>query len=121
MLLNDLYTIQSLAEGGNQIRATVELMAEHAIFRGHFPGQPVLPGVCMMEMIAEITGQYLEKSFRISSAPVIKFLSMIDPRKNPSITLEIKYQTNAENVSTTGRIYFESQTFMKFQMNLSAY
>ncbi|MEJ0079486.1 MAG: hypothetical protein WDM78_00620 [Puia sp.] len=36
-------------------------MADQAIFSGHFPGQPVLPGVCMMEMVAEVLGVYLKK------------------------------------------------------------
>ena len=93
MLLNNLYTIQSLSESDKQIQATIKLMADHAIFNGHFPGQPVLPGVCMMEMIAEIIGVYLQQSFRISGGPLIKFLRMIDPRMNPLIDLEIKYQS----------------------------
>lgn len=65
MLLNELYTIQSLKDTPDGILTTVLLHADHAIFRGHFPGQPVLPGVCMMEMIAEIAGEYFKTIFRI--------------------------------------------------------
>jgi 3-hydroxyacyl-[acyl-carrier-protein] dehydratase len=119
LLLNNLYTIHSLKESENQILAHVELIADHAIFKGHFPGQPVLPGVCMMEMIAEVTGEYLNRPFRISGAPLIKFLLMIDPRKNPMIVLEIKYQSAPMHTSTSGKIFSGAQVFMKFQMNLS--
>ena len=118
MLLNDLYTIQSLIESENKILALVELRPDHAIFKGHFPGQPVLPGVCMMEMIAEITGKYLKQSFRITGAPMIKFLHMIDPGKNPLIHLEIKYQSAISGTVTSGKIFFGSETFMKFHLNL---
>jgi 3-hydroxyacyl-[acyl-carrier-protein] dehydratase len=119
LLLNNLYTIQSLSESDYLIQVTVNLMADHAIFKGHFPGQPVLPGVCMMEMVAEITGDYLQKSFRISGSPMIKFLRMIDPQKNPMIHLEIKYQPIVESIITNGRIFFGSEIFMKFQLNLA--
>jgi len=118
LLLNNLYTIQSLTETDNHIQATVKLKTEHAIFSGHFPGQPVLPGVCMMEMISEITGEYLQQSFHISAGPMIKFLHMIDPDKNPEINLEIKYQHAEERVTTNGKIYVGSEIFMKFQLIL---
>ncbi len=118
MLLNDLYTIHSISESENQIQTEVLLHAGHAIFKGHFPGQPILPGVCMMEIITEIIGEHLKKTFRISSAPLIKFLLMIDPRKNPRICFEIKYQTNPETTAANGKIFSGLQTFMKFQMNL---
>ena len=120
MLLNDLYTIQSLTNEDNQIHASVLLRPDHPIFLGHFPGQPVLPGVCMMEMITEIAGQQLKNTFRISGAPLVKFLHMIDPEKNPLINLEIKYQQDKENTETNGKIYFGSAVFMKFQFVLLA-
>jgi 3-hydroxyacyl-[acyl-carrier-protein] dehydratase len=118
LLLNNLYTIQSLSESDNQIEATLHLVADHAIFNGHFPGQPVLPGVCMMEMVSEVMGVYLKSSFRISGGPLIKFLRMIDPRMNPTIHLEIKYQPSSSTIITNGRIFSASDVFMKFQLNL---
>jgi 3-hydroxyacyl-[acyl-carrier-protein] dehydratase len=118
LLLNNLYIIQSLSKTENQIQAEVQLVADHPIFKGHFPGQPVLPGVCMLEMIVEILGEYLNQPFRISGGPMIKFLRMIDPRKNPLINLEIKYQTTAECTTANGKIYFGPQVFMKFQLRL---
>jgi 3-hydroxyacyl-[acyl-carrier-protein] dehydratase len=118
LLLNDLYTIQLLNGSDNQVQAEVLLHAEHAIFKGHFPGHPVLPGVCMMEMITEIMGEQFKKLFRISSAPLIKFLLMIDPRKNPRIHFEIKYQNLSGTTTSNGKIFSGTQIFMKFQMNL---
>ena len=121
MLLNDLYTIQSISESENTISAIIQLKEDHAIFNGHFPGQPVLPGVCMMEMITEIAGLHLNKSFRISAGPMIKFLRMIDPRKNSIINLEIKYQSSPEGLITSGKIFFVSETFMKFHLSLERF
>ena len=105
MLLNNLYTIQSISQDESQILVIADLMADHDIFLGHFPGHPVLPGVCMMEMVTEITGEYLKKSFRISGSPLIKFLRMIDPRRNPVIHFEIKYESAPGAVITHGRIF----------------
>jgi 3-hydroxyacyl-[acyl-carrier-protein] dehydratase len=118
LLLNNLYSIQSLSETNQQIEATIYLMSDHDIFSGHFPGQPVLPGVCMMEMVAEVLGVYLNNSYRISGGPLIKFLRMIDPGMNPLIHLEIKYHTSDLSISTSGRIFSGPDVFMKFQLSL---
>lgn len=118
MLLNDLYIIQSLSEFENQIDTVVELRPDHAIFKGHFPGQPVLPGVCMMQMITEITSEFLKKSFRISRAPMIKFLHMIDPGSNPQIHLQIKFDSAPPKTLASGKIFFGPEIFMKFQIHL---
>jgi 3-hydroxyacyl-[acyl-carrier-protein] dehydratase len=116
--MNDLYTISSLNETNGCIYASTLLREKHAIFSGHFPGHPVLPGVCMLEMITEITGEYTKQAFRISGAPMIKFLRMIDPSVNPQINLEIKYESLPGGISVDGRIFYVAQVFMKFRMNL---
>lgn len=118
MLLNNLYTIESLNENDKTIQASALLRAEHAIFKGHFPGQPILPGVCMLEMIAEIAGYHLKQRFRITEAPLIKFLNMIDPRKDPMIQFEIKYESAVGKTPVAGRINSGSRVFMKFQMTI---
>lgn len=117
MLLNDLYTIHSLTEVENKIDAIIELRTNHAIFKGHFPGQPVLPGVCMMQIINEIAGKYLNQKFSISGARMIKFLRMIDPNKTPLIRVEIQYKLLTPMTTTSGKIYLGSEIFMKFQID----
>jgi hypothetical protein len=72
----------------------------------------------MLEMITEITGEYFKQSFRISEGPMIKFLRMIDPVATPQIRLEINYRFGPEMRLLDGRIFFESQIFMKFQLSL---
>ena len=73
----------------------------------------------MMQMITEITGEYLKQPFRITGAPLIKFLRMIDPSRNPKIHLEIKYDSIPPKTVVTGKIFFESEVFMKFLMDLA--
>jgi 3-hydroxyacyl-[acyl-carrier-protein] dehydratase len=119
LLLNDLYTIHSLTEEHNKIESVVQLNSHHAIFKGHFPGQPVLPGVCMMQMITEITGKLLKKPLHISGAPLIKFLRMIDPEKTPLILFEIEYQSLPGTTATNGKIFLGSEIFMKFQIHFN--
>lgn len=120
MLLNDLYKIESVTENEQKFEVIVRLDPAHAIFGGHFPGQPVLPGVCMLEIICEITSRQLNKKFRISGGRVIKFLNMIDPNKTPLIRVDIEVRENQKSVELAGRIHESSIIFMKYQLELTA-
>jgi hypothetical protein len=73
----------------------------------------------MMQMITEIAGEYLKQPFRITGAPVIKFLRMIDPGRNSLIHLEIKYESTPPKTLVSGKIFFGTEVFMKFQIDLS--
>jgi 3-hydroxyacyl-[acyl-carrier-protein] dehydratase len=117
LLLNNLYTVQKITETEKIIQVAVQLQAGHPIFKGHFPGHPVLPGVCMLEMITEITGSHLQKRIRITSASMIKYLNMIDPNKDPLIQFEIKYEQGPKNIVTQGKIYSGTLVFMKCQLS----
>jgi 3-hydroxyacyl-[acyl-carrier-protein] dehydratase len=98
MLLNSFYTILSTSErteispAGVSLRvATLELSldAAHPIFGGHFPGNPVVPGVCQVQMITESLGSVTGKSMRLNSADTVKFLSMINPLADKDLSLEL--------------------------------
>jgi 3-hydroxyacyl-[acyl-carrier-protein] dehydratase len=47
---------------GEQIRAVKTLGAGEDVFRDHFPGFPVVPGVLLTEMMAQTAGKCLDAS-----------------------------------------------------------
>ena len=50
-MLKDFYTLNTLQQiAANTYLCTLTLNAEHPIFKGHFPNNPVTPGVCMMQI-----------------------------------------------------------------------
>jgi 3-hydroxyacyl-[acyl-carrier-protein] dehydratase len=94
MLLNDLYTIEQWAESkttAGEVRAVLVLNATHPIFAGHFPGQPVVPGACQLQMVEELLSHVLDREFRLVNAAKIKFLTPIDPLRHPRIEAVLQY------------------------------
>ena len=91
ILAGDFYSINDFHSSGNTVTAALEFNAAHEIFRGHFPQQPVVPGVCMMQVVKELTEQAVSKQLDLVTANELKFLAVIDPLTNNLITAELKY------------------------------
>ncbi|MBO9617758.1 MAG: 3-hydroxyacyl-ACP dehydratase [Niabella sp.] len=119
MLNNDLYTIDVFEDQGGVISCTLQLNATHKIFEGHFPGQPVLPGVCMMQIIKELTEKATGKKLFLNEAAQCKFLSMVDPVKIPTLIAAISYQQpDTTTVTINGTLKNETATFFKINAQL---
>lgn len=97
ILKDDFYTVAHFAEENDTIRATLELNAGHSIFEGHFPEQPVVPGVCMIQMVKELLEATTGKRMLLRQADHIKFLSVIDPMQHTTVQAEVLYSSKEEN------------------------
>lgn len=91
MLKNNLYKVLSFENENGKLSAQLLLDPNHEIFKGHFPQQPVLPGVCMMQMVKELMEDAVEKKLFLNDIAQTKFLSMVDPVKTPELLLTIDY------------------------------
>ena len=52
MFENDFYHLDELETAAQEFSARISLNPEHIIFKGHFPGYPVVPGVVMMQGVS---------------------------------------------------------------------
>lgn len=90
MLLKDFYKILSLQKIDTQKYSAIILINEkHEIFKGHFPGNPIMPGVCMMQIIKELTEQIAESSLMMQTLTNVKFMALINPDVTPELRLEL--------------------------------
>lgn len=72
----------------------LRIPADHPAFAGHFPGQPITPGVVLLDLaltaLARLTGRQLAGS-QLSQA---KFLSPVAP----DTALQLHYEASAKGV-----------------------
>ena len=113
MLLEGLYKIQDFEYQEPHIKATVKLDKDHRIFEGHFPGHPVLPGVCVIQIIKELTEKALDKNLMLSVASNVKFMSVINPEKNDIIEFRIEVSQTEEGVKIKNTVRFEETVALK--------
>jgi len=131
MLQGDFFHILTLETVGNAtlqsvdntVKVLLEINPAHAIFEGHFPGQPVVPGVCLMQMVKEITEKVLGKETRLVKADQVKFLALLIPAENQTLQMELKFRARENPTSinsereteVTAQLVNETTVFFKFK------
>jgi len=80
----------------------VEIAADHPAFEGHFPGQPLLPGVAILAEVLEAAHADTTLAACIGPAPLLgvaKFLAAV----RPGATLAIDFRLGATALAWTVR------------------
>lgn len=90
MLIPDFYTIISKEVVSKEmLHVTIKLHKENPVFKGHFPGNPITPGVCMLQIVKEIVENQFNCTLLLQKISNIKFTALINPFINSELLLEI--------------------------------
>jgi 3-hydroxyacyl-[acyl-carrier-protein] dehydratase len=121
MLSNSFFDIQSfrsdLTDSVQQkFHAVVSLNGNHEVYKGHFPGNPVVPGVCQIQMVKELVEEAVKHRLNLTESDNIKFLTMINPLVHPQLEFIIFIRPDGnQQISVTASIGSGSLIFLKFK------
>jgi len=117
MLLKDFYKIISLEPtGAQQFTAIILVNENHEIFKGHFPGNPIMPGVCMMQIIKELTEDITKSTLIVQSLSNVKFMALINPFATPELRLELDITDEKDAVKVKNVSYFNETVALKLSI-----
>jgi 3-hydroxyacyl-[acyl-carrier-protein] dehydratase len=118
ILLNDFYTLVQHEPSPGSVKAKISINKNHKILEGHFPGLPIVPGVCMMQIIREIMEVTTNKALSLTGADNMKFLSVINPDQNTEIDVAITYVEAAPEIMVNATLFAGTVTFFKLKATL---
>ncbi|KAF2335962.1 3-hydroxyacyl-ACP dehydratase [Flavobacterium ginsenosidimutans] len=115
MILQDFYKILSEEKiSDSKYTITILVNEKHEVFKGHFPGNPIMPGVCMIQIIKELTESITKSSLMIQSLANVKFMALINPEVTPELRLELDVTTTEDGlVKVKNTTYFNDTTALK--------
>jgi 3-hydroxyacyl-[acyl-carrier-protein] dehydratase len=117
-ILTDFYTLQSYEKTENgSFTAQISLNKDHDIFKGHFPGNPVTPGVCMMQIVKELTEEFTGTSLFLKTASNVKFMAIINPFETPDLKIQLDITENEEDVKVKNTTSFGETIALKMSVN----
>lgn len=115
MLEHELYTIIETTDNAVRIR----LRAESEIFKGHFPGNPITPGVCQVGIIGELVGRVCGCGLGLFEVKSLKFIDLLRPSAGCVLVKFDKFEEDGGVVVTKGSIVSDDQVFTKFSFIFS--
>lgn len=79
VLQDNLFSIMSQAQEDGQPAFQVRIHKEWPIYKAHFPGHPITPGVCIVQMIQELLQVHLGRKVSPRKAKTVKYTAIISP------------------------------------------
>lgn len=114
MLLKDFYQVQIIDKiSETKFVVTILLNEKHEVFKGHFPGNPVTPGVCMMQIIKELVQEITGFSLQLKSSSNVKFMALINPDETPELKLELEILPSEDEVKVKNTTSFGETVALK--------
>lgn len=114
MLLKDFYQVHIIDKiSDTKYVAQIILNEKHDVFKGHFPGNPVTPGVCMMQIIKELTQHITGFSLQLKSSSNVKFMALINPEVTPELKLELEITSIEDDVKVKNATSFGETVALK--------
>ena len=86
-LQDNLFTIVSQHQEDESFVLQVRLHPEWPIYKAHFPGHPITPGVCIVQMVQELLQELLHRELSLCQAKNIKYLSIVSPEETTELTI----------------------------------
>lgn len=85
MLENNYYRIISR----NESSFVVELIPECPVYQGHFPGEPVSPGVCNIQMVRELAEKVAGHRLFINNLKQVRLTTLITPLRHSRLDVSV--------------------------------
>jgi 3-hydroxyacyl-[acyl-carrier-protein] dehydratase len=119
MLKDDFFSIiiHSITDT-RQAEFTIALNPEHTIYKAHFPGNPITPGVCILQMAIELFSFLQQTDFKVKKIKTAKFIHPILPTIHPVLHYQIGWEEVIEDNSSYVKIqvYQDDIIFSKINM-----
>lgn len=114
LLENKFYRVLSEKRHEEGLGASyhVAILPECNVYEGHFPGDPVCPGVCNMETIKECAMLLAGECLRYTSIKQCRLTALATPAACPEVDVDVTLTKNTDGYAVQATISDSSQTYM---------
>ena len=111
-LINKMFSIVS---EGETVR--IQLHPKHVIYQAHFPGSPITPGVCIIQMITEILEKMHNRDMELVQITTLKFVQPLSPIETPEVDIAFSAIVPTDNqYKVRGTVFYDETVFTKFSI-----
>ncbi len=112
---NKYYKILDAKVDGLDAVYHIALLPDCDVYRGHFPGNPVSPGVCNIETIKECAMLLTGKRLQISTIKQCRLTAVASPALCPEVDVTLSLLPTDNGFAVTARIADAERTYMEYK------
>ena len=118
--MNSFFTIAShqQQEGGH--RFDLRLLPDCEVYQGHFPGQPVSPGVCSLQMIKECAEQLVGNPLMLTLVNQCRYTALVTPQDCPDIQLDLSLSENEGQFQLIAKLFRGETVYLELKAQAKA-
>jgi len=113
MLIANLYKVNEDIVRDSIQTTSITLNPDNDVFKGHFPGNPVTPGVCMLQIIKELTENRVGYSLLMKKASNVKFMAVINPDKTPNLISTNEFKDTLDEIKVKSTFKYDDTVALK--------
>lgn len=100
------FTLESGEKNGNSATYRCRLHPEAPVFKAHFPGFPVLPGVLTLKMVVDAINAsqfFSTQTLTVQSIGNAKYLAVVNPQETQEVEISValKAEKNADELTVS--------------------
>lgn len=119
ILINSFYHVIQCVNRDSGFEYTLSLHKEHYIYQAHFPGNPVTPGACLIQLCKELVERHTGEKLWLKGIRNIKFLSVINPQEHDRVQVAFTELSPADNgYKVSAEVYAETLRFARLSLFL---
>lgn len=115
-LKNNYYKINSSHSEADSVLYHVTLLPGCEVYRGHFPGHPVCPGVCNIQMLKECVEDTVGRRLFIDTIKQCRLTAVASPDTCRELGIDIHFLSVGDGrFSIAAKISGSGKTYMEYK------
>lgn len=95
----------------------ITMIADNEIYKAHFPGNPITPGVCIVQILTELLERMTQFGLTLDTIVNLKFADTISPVDNPDVSVDFRNIDDlGEQIKARGSISSGDELKTKFSI-----
>lgn len=118
LLENKYFKVESGRTADGTAHFHVRLLPDCDVYHGHFPGNPVSPGVCNIEMIRECFCLSIGAEPRIKTIDRSRLTAIASPTASPEMDVDMSWTKDDRGWHLLATLKDDRQQYMDFKGTL---
>lgn len=112
-VFNELIQLERIQNNEASQEFRVHVNPDDHIFDGHFPGQPILPGVVIAECVKRAVALAVQAPIKTEKLSFVKFMNPVVPSANSVLELNLQISSTEGQVKASAVLSEGDKTYSK--------